>query len=227
MTDFKTIYATQADQYERLVAREDAAGNILKALAAIRPLPYPNVVELGAGTGRLTCLLAPHVHSIYAFDQSAAMLAVAAQKLYTGGWANGHTAVADHRAVPLPDHTADIVIEGWAFGHFVGWFPDAWRTEAGRALAEMARLLRPGGMMVLLETLGTGFTSPQPPAALRPFYHWLEAEHGFQTTAIRTDYHFASLAEAAELLGFFFGEQMAAQAARRFPECTGIWYKTI
>jgi ubiquinone/menaquinone biosynthesis C-methylase UbiE len=233
MTDFKQIYATQPEQYERLVAREDVDGNILKALQAIRPLVDADVVEFGAGTGRLTCLLAPLAKSIHAYDESAAMLAVAEAKLLEGGLTNGHTArrsfrfaVADHRTIPLPDQCADICIEGWAFGHFVGWHPATWRAEAGRALAEMERLLRPGGVMILLETLGTGFETPTPPEHLRPFYHWLESEHHFHHTWIRTDYHFASLAEAAELLGFFFGPEMAARPQLRFPECTGLWYKT-
>jgi ubiquinone/menaquinone biosynthesis C-methylase UbiE len=225
--EFKQIYEVQAEQYERLVAREDVAGNILKALQAIHPLTGVDVVEFGAGTGRLTGLLAPLVKTIDAFDESAAMLAVAARKSRVSKAVNWEMAVADHRHIPLPDQTADIAIEGWAFGHFVGWYPDSWRAEAGRALAEMERLLHPGGTMILLETLGTGFETPQPPEELRPFYHWLETEQHFQFSWIRTDYHFASQAEAAELLGFFFGAEMAAQAQVEFPECTGLWYKTI
>lgn len=238
MTDFKQIYAAQAGQYERLVAREDVDGNVLKAVQSIYPLVHADVVEFGAGTGRLTCLLAPLVKSLYAYDESAAMLAVAERKLQESGLANWRAtrsrcvaatsfAVADHRAIPLPDHCADVAIEGWAFGHFVGWHPATWREEAGRALAEMERLLRPGGVMILLETLGTGFETPTPPEQLRPFYHWLETTHHFHHTWIRTDYHFANLEEAAELLGFFFGPEMAARAHTRFPECTGIWHKTV
>lgn len=234
MTDFKQIYAQQAEQYERLVAREDVEGNILKALQNIYPLANADVVEFGAGTGRLTCLLAPLVKSIHAYDESAAMLAVAECKLRESGQANWDMArsrfgfaVADHRAIPLPNQSADIAIEGWAFGHFVGWHPATWREEAGRALAEMERLLRPGGVMILIETLGTGFETPTPPEQLRPFYHWLETTHHFHHTWIRTDYHFASHTEAAELLNFFFGPEMAAQAQIRFPECTGIWHRTV
>ncbi len=227
MTDFKQIYAAHAEQYERLVAREDVDGNILKVLQAIHSLAQAEVVEFGAGTGRLTGLLAPLVKSIHAYDESAAMLAVAERKLRTSGAVNWHTAVADHRSIPLPDRCADIAIEGWAFAHFVGWQPANWREEAGRALTEMERLLRPGGVMILLETLGTGFETPTPPEHLRPFYHWLESENHLAHTWIRTDFHFASLVEATELLGFFFGPEMAARAQLRFPECTGLWYKLI
>ena len=74
--DLKEIYASRAPEYERLVAREDFAGNILKALQEIRVLAELDVVELGAGTGRLTCMLAPFVRSIRAFDASDHMLGV-------------------------------------------------------------------------------------------------------------------------------------------------------
>ena len=53
--ELKEIYASRARDYERLVAREDYQGNILKALQDIRALAGLDVVELGAGTGRLTC----------------------------------------------------------------------------------------------------------------------------------------------------------------------------
>ena len=66
MPDYKQIYQTQAEQYEYLVAHEDYEGNILRALLAIRPLANTTILELGAGTGRLTRLLAPLARQIIA-----------------------------------------------------------------------------------------------------------------------------------------------------------------
>jgi ubiquinone/menaquinone biosynthesis C-methylase UbiE len=226
---FQEIYANHADQYEAMVAREDYEGNILKALQNIRPLQGTDVVEFGAGTGRLTLLLAPLVKSIAAFDGSQAMLDVAIGKLQKGGFSNWRAEVADNRALPVADDSADIAVEGWSFGHFQGWYPDSWREEAGKALAEMQRILRPGGTAILLETMGTGRETPQPPhAGLADFYAWLEGEHGFSSTWIRTDYQFESLKEAVELAGFFFGEELAGTIAAKnwviLPECTGVWW---
>ena len=73
------------------------------------------MVELGAGTGRLTRLLAPYVKSIKAFDASAHMLETAAESLREMGLTNWSTEVADHRQIPVEDASADLVISGWSF----------------------------------------------------------------------------------------------------------------
>ncbi|MBI5671398.1 MAG: class I SAM-dependent methyltransferase [Chloroflexi bacterium] len=233
MTDhFQNIYANHADQYEALVAREDYQGNILAALQTIRSLAGLDVVEFGAGTGRLTCLLAPLVKSIRAYDASAHMLEVATARLQSLNQSNLQTTVADNKHLPAESSSADLAIEGWSFGHCVGWYPDTWREEVSAALAEMRRVLRPGGMMVLLETMGTGRETPQPPnEGLAALYGWLENEHGFSFTTIRTDYRFESLNEAERLSRFFFGDELAEMVVQNnwviLPECTGVWWKTI
>ena len=52
---------------------------------------------------------------------------------------------------------------------------------------------------------------------------------GFASTWVRTDYRFSSAAEAEELIGFFFGPELAARVAGEgmlvVPECTGIWWR--
>jgi hypothetical protein len=57
----------------------------------------------------------------------------------------------------------------------------------------------------------------------------LERERGFTRLVIRTDYEFASVAEAVALIGFFFGDEVAALVERRdtpvVPEWTGVWFK--
>ena len=81
MTDAREIYRLHAQQYDALVSREDHAGNLLAAIRDRVQLEGAEVVELGAGTGRITALLAPHVRSLRAFDLEPAMLEVARQKL--------------------------------------------------------------------------------------------------------------------------------------------------
>lgn len=227
MPDFQAIYQQQAAQYEAMVSREDYQGNLPLALAAVRPLDGLDVVELGAGTGRLTAQIAPLAGSLLALDASPHMLGVLRAKL-----PSVRTLVADNRAVPLGAACADVVLAGWSIAHSVGWYPDTWRAETGRALAEIFRLLRPGGTAIILETLGTGSETPAPPnAGLAAFYRMLEDDYHFVGTALRTDYRFASPAEGQALLRFFFGDELAdrvvAEALTILPECTGIWSRTV
>ncbi|MFL5800511.1 MAG: class I SAM-dependent methyltransferase [Roseiflexaceae bacterium] len=231
MPDFQTIYAQHADQYDQLVAREDYQDNIIRALSQIRPLAGLDVVELGAGTGRLTMLLAPLARSIRVFDASQHMLDVAAEKLARAGLQNWELAVADNRALPVDDASADLAIAGWTFGHMTEWYPETWRDEIGKALGEMRRALRPGGTAIVLETLGTGRETPKPPVErLAVYYAMLEQDYRFAATWIRTDYRFASAAEAEALTSFFFGVAMPASVTEEgyaiVPECTGIWWLT-
>ena len=232
MVDFKAIYASQAEKYDQLVAREDYQGNILRALNQIRPLAGADVVELGAGTGRLTRLFASLARSIYAFDISPHMLALARVRLIATGQPNWALAAADNRRLPLVAGVADVAIAGWSLGHSVGWYSGTWRDEVALALAEMQRVCRPGGAVILLETQGTGRTTPRPPSPeLADFYRCLETEHGFHATWIRTDYRFASVDEAADLTCFFFGNELADEIAGSqitvLPECTGIWWLPV
>jgi ubiquinone/menaquinone biosynthesis C-methylase UbiE len=232
LADYKLIYTHEAKRYDRLVAREDYRGHIIPALAQIRPLKGLAAVELGAGTGRITRLLAPEVNHITALDISPHMLSVAKRKLSQSGLANWQLGAADNRQLPLKTGTADLTIAGWSLGHSVGWYPDSWRQEIGRALDEMARVLRPGGTIILLETLGTNHETPLPPTpGLVAFFTWLEQKRGFQRAWIRTDYSFDSVQEAIDLTRFFFGDDMAEAIAATnspiVPECTGIWWRTV
>ncbi len=227
MPNPEEIYAHEAERYDRLVAREDYQNLLLPSLRQIASLEGKEVVESGAGTGRLTCLLAPHVKSIRAFDASSHMLALASARLTASGLQNWSTQVADHRRLPAETHSADIYISGWSVCYLLDEPSLDWRQEMEKALGEMKRVLRPGGVTILVETQGTGFEAPHPPEHLAGYFHFL-AEKGFASTWIRTDYRFASLAEAVELAQFFFGEALAEQVRRSgsaiLPECTGLWW---
>jgi len=232
MPDYKEIYDKQAGKYDLLIEREDYQGNILGALNQIRTLDGLDVVELGAGTGRLTGMMAPVVRTIVACDGSQPMLDVAVAKLKKTTLKNWRVVVADNRSLPAADQAADLSIAGWSLGHSTSWVADGWRAEIEQVLAQMKRVLRPGGTVIILETLGTGWENPRPPTdALAAYYAFLEEEHGFSATWVRTDYRFASLSEAEDLTRFFFGDGLADRVAREglvtLPECTGIWWLTM
>lgn len=229
MSHFHEIYASKAEKYDQMVSREDYEGNILQTIEQIRPLKNTAVVELGAGTGRLTTMLAPHVRQITALDNASHMLQKAKQNLQNTSCHNWYLATCDNRFLSLPAQMADIAIAGWSIGHTVGWYPDDWKHEIEKVLAEMRRILKPGGTIMILETLGTGRETPLPPTLhLADYYNWLETHHQFTPTWFRTDYLFRSPEEGAQLTRFFFGDNMAASILENnlqiLPECTGLWW---
>jgi ubiquinone/menaquinone biosynthesis C-methylase UbiE len=231
MTDhFQQIYNNHAIRYELLISREDYAGNLFPALNQIRSLAGLDVVEMGAGTGRLTRLLAPVVKRIRAFDAAQAMLNVAALKLSDLDLKNWALQAAEHKALPVEDGSADLALAGWTFGHIPTWYPDGWKAELDRVLAEMQRVLRPDGTIIIIETMGTGFETPRPPTQnLAGYFAYLADRHGFTGTTIRTDYKFESHQEAVTLIRFFFGDDLAEKVVANqwaiVPECTGIWWR--
>ncbi len=225
------IYQKHAEKYDLLVMREDYQENILAALRTIHPLQNAEVVEFGAGTGRMTGIVAPYVKSILATDISEHMLTVADHKL-TPHYPHLRLAVADNRQMPIKTACADITIAGWSFGHATVWYQDRWREEISLAVTEMKRVLRPGGVAIILETLGTGRETPNPPTdILADYYNWMENEQRFSHTWIRTDYQFESPEEADFLVRFFFGNNFADTVMKDkhviLPECTGIWWLTV
>lgn len=224
------IYKTEGDKYEALIAREDYQGNILKTLREITPLENRLVLDLGAGTGRLACLLAPSVKHVHAFDISEEMLRVCRDKFTASGQTNWQVDLADHRKLPVADQSADLVVSGWSVSYLAVWNPDTWKEELESWLGEMKRVLRPGSFIVLFESLGTGNESPIRLEHLKDFYPWLD-QVGFKYKWIRTDYKFESLQEAEELSRFFFGDELGNKVVQNnwtiLPECTGVWWLKI
>jgi ubiquinone/menaquinone biosynthesis C-methylase UbiE len=222
------IYETEGDKYEALIAREDHQGNILRTVREIVSLEDRIVYDLGAGTGRLACLLAPLVAQVRAFDISEEMLRVCREKLAASGRINWQVDVADHRQLPVDDHSADLVVSGWSVSYLAVWDSEGtWRIQLEKWLAEVNRVIKSGGTLILFESLGTGNEEPIRLEHLKDFYPWLD-EVGFRKKWIRTDYKFGSLDEAEYLSRFFFGNELGDTIRKNnwviLPECTGVWW---
>ena len=227
MPDHKQVYNREAQNYQRLVAREDYHDNLLRSIQDIINPNNLDVVDLGAGTGRLACLLAPFARSVYAFDLSPHMLSIASSRLIKKDLNRWLVAASDHRRVPLNASSADLVVSGWSFCYLVVWEEKNWKTALEAGLQEINRLLREKGTIVIIESLGTGIKRPEPSEKLKEYFQYLEAR-GFHRTWLRTDYEFQDMEEARELVQFFFGEEMLEKINDEprpvLPECTGIWW---
>ena len=226
----RKIYQSDADRYDALVSREDYQGNIRRALEEIVSPDDLDVLDLGAGTGRLTLILAPRAKSIRAFDSSAEMLRVCRERLIASGLSNWQVDVADHRNLPVEDHSVDVVVSGWSVSYLAVWNPEQANQELDKWLLEMRRVLRKDGMIILFESLGTGNESPMRLEHVETTYQWLD-DNGFQNKWIRTDYQFESIEEAEELSRFFFGDELGDKVKQNnrviLPECTGMWWKEV
>ncbi len=228
MPDRLVIYRKDAKTYDLLISREDHQGNLLKALRSICDFSGKDIADLGAGTGRLAFLLAPFIHSALLTDNSGPMLDVAKEKLTEMKFANFSTHVFDIGTVPADDASFDVVLAGWALIS-VALRGDPWKEAVRKALREMQRVLRPGGTIILIESMGTGQEQPKPPNQHFADYFQLLENDGFEKRTMRTDYKFASLEEKEKLLTFFFDKEMLDAGVKNdsliYPECTGIWWK--
>jgi ubiquinone/menaquinone biosynthesis C-methylase UbiE len=231
MDHFIDIYTRRAADYHPLIAAEDADGNLPRALRALTPFAGRRVLDLGTGTGRLPLLLAREAAQLVGVDLYADMLRQnrAERERVGGRWP---LLQGDMRRLPVASAAFDVITAGWAIGHLRGWTAPDWQTHIGAVLREMQRVARPGGALIILETLGTGSLTPAPPTAgLAEYYAWLEADWGFARREIRTDYQFASVDEAVAQTEFFFGPELSARIRAngwaRLPEWTGVWHKPM
>lgn len=231
MPDHNEVYKSKAEQYELLISKEDYLHKIPQTLTSICSFENADIIDLGAGTGRLTCLFAPRARSMTAFDVSEHMLEVTAEKLRNVGLNNWKVIVADHRSLPIEDKCIDIAMAGWSICYIASSNITDSQNNIWRVILEMKRVVRPGGYLIILETLGTGNDTPQPPDFLQGYYKTLECDFKFSHISIRTDYMFASVEEAEVLTRFFFGNELADKVSRRsltiVPECTGIWWLRV
>jgi SAM-dependent methyltransferase len=90
-----------------------------------------------AGSGLLR-LLDARAHSVVAIDVSELAVATVAQR-----YPAVETLVADVRRLPFPDRSFDVVVSNSTLDHLVD------RFEAAEALGELARVLTPGGRLLL------------------------------------------------------------------------------
>ena len=145
------------------------------------PEPADLALDIATGGGHTALALAPHVARVTASDITGEMLDAARAHIGGAGADNVDYVIADAEALPFGDESFDIVTCRIAAHHFP-------RPE--RFVAEAARVLRPGGRLVLQDQV-----VPDDPGAAA-------VVNGFE--ALRDPSHARSLAES-EWLAFVRG----------------------
>ena len=135
----REFFETRAGQWDRL--REELFGPRLELLALAGLLDSGWVVgDLGCGTGQLAALVAPHVARVIAVDEAEAMLSAARTRV--AGLPNVELRAGHLESLPIPDGTLDLGVLSLVLPYAV---------EPAAVIAEAARVLAPGGRLVVLD----------------------------------------------------------------------------
>jgi len=137
----RTQWAAVAEHYG--TGWSHAAGpDLAWIVEALAPRPADRAIDLGAGAGHASLALAPHVARVDAVDPTPEMLAVGARLAAERGIANVVPTEAAAEALPFPDASFDLAMSRFSIHHW---------PDPGGALREVARVLRPGGRLVLVD----------------------------------------------------------------------------
>ena len=141
-----------ATMFDRIAARYDFLNRVLsfgtdvrwrrRAIARADIRPGSSVVDVGAGTGDLSFAAAARGAQVVALDLSAGMLTVLERRATDAQRARIERVVGSAESLPFPDASVDRIVTGFTVRN-VG--------DLGRAFAEFHRVLRPGGLAVVLE----------------------------------------------------------------------------
>ena len=136
-------FASHAEQWDALRSLHVAESEVEAAIArALGEAPLGQLIDIGTGTGRMIELFGPGADHALGIDRSPEMLRLARVKLAEAGLARAELRQGDMYALPLPSASADTVIIHQVL-HYA-------QTPAA-AVAEAARLLTPGGRLLIAD----------------------------------------------------------------------------
>lgn len=169
--EVQTTYDAQAAGWNKALSTmgTEAAYRAICAEAAhdltVRGPGQPlRVLDAGSGTGAFSSAFvreAPHKVQLHALDTSPHMLAEA-KRTYRTGRIQASLHLGDIRILPFEDDSLDVILSAHVLEHLAN--PQA-------ALAEMVRVLRPGGTLLIIGTRASA-------ASLAIQMHW--RTHGFK-----------------------------------------------
>jgi len=122
-------------------ARSDS---LARVVALLQPQLHWRALDIATGGGHTALALAPHVAEVVATDITPAMLAAAEKHIRGQGVANVTFREADAVALPFDEAEFDLVTCRVAPHHF---------PECAQFVREMARVLRPGGLALLIDNV--------------------------------------------------------------------------
>ncbi len=131
--------AAQWDKIRRLYVEESEVEQVLLGLL---PASLRDLVDIGTGTGKMLEALGPKFEQAVGIDLSRDMLGIARANLETAGLRHCQVRHGDMYMLPLASQSADL-----ATIHQVLHYAD----DPGQVIAEAARVLRPGGRLIVVD----------------------------------------------------------------------------
>lgn len=119
-----------------------AEDGMARTLAAAVIAPTDTVLDVACGPGIVACAAAAHAAHVTGIDLTPAMIEQARARQAAAGLANLDWRTGDATDLPFADASFDRVVTRYSFHHL---------REPGRALAEMRRVCRPGGRIVVID----------------------------------------------------------------------------
>lgn len=135
-------FRRQGADWDEMRALDLPAASVEAALLSALPARVDRLLDIGTGTGRLLELLAPRIGAGLGVDASATMLALARARLARAGLARCSVRQADMYRLALPDGGFNAAVLQMVLHH---------AEDPALVLAEAARMLAPGGMLVVVE----------------------------------------------------------------------------
>ncbi len=140
-TRSQEFFSTAAGEWDRM--RAELFGRRMDLLALLALIdPDWTVGDLGCGTGQMSESLAPFVRRVVAVDESVAMLAAARKRVE--GCDNVDVRRGTVESLPLDDGELDAALLFLVFPYL---------GEPARAVREAARVLRPGGRLLVVDMM--------------------------------------------------------------------------
>lgn len=139
--DSQQFFGRVAGQWDDLRSELFGQRFMLPALLTLLPRDWV-VADVGCGTGNVAELLAPHVRQVIAVDQSGPMLQAARKRL--ARTPNVTFVRGDAEALPVDDTSVDAAVCMLVLHHL---------ADPASAMRELARILRPGGIALVVDML--------------------------------------------------------------------------
>jgi ArsR family transcriptional regulator len=129
--------------WDEMRALDLPAQAVEAALLAVLPQDDPGrLLDIGTGTGRVLELLAPRIRHGLGVDASKSMLALARARLASAAFAHCTVRLADMYRLPLADASFDTAVLQMVL-HYA--------EDPAGVLEEAARVLRPGGRLIVID----------------------------------------------------------------------------